>query len=73
MKGSRGADVDRGQAAFTRTGLALYDLLILRALCPWVWHNRADTRGRLVESLERHLRDVQVEQAGCVALFSGRV
>ena len=24
------ADVDRGQAAFTRTGLALYDLLVLR-------------------------------------------
>jgi len=30
-------DTDRGQAAFTRTGLALYDLLVLRGLCPWVW------------------------------------
>jgi predicted DCC family thiol-disulfide oxidoreductase YuxK len=28
------ADADRGQAAFTRTGLALYDLLVLRGLCP---------------------------------------
>jgi hypothetical protein len=27
-------DADRGQAAFTRTGLALYDLLVLRGLCP---------------------------------------
>jgi SAM-dependent methyltransferase len=31
------ADADRGQAAFTRTGLALYDLLVLRGVCPWVW------------------------------------
>jgi predicted DCC family thiol-disulfide oxidoreductase YuxK len=28
------ADADRGHAAFTRTGLALYDLLVLRGLCP---------------------------------------
>ena len=35
-------------------------------------HNRADTRTRLVEGLEQHLNDVQVEQVGCVALFSGR-
>jgi hypothetical protein len=31
------ADANRGQAAFTRIGLALYDLLILRAICRWVW------------------------------------
>jgi hypothetical protein len=28
---------DRGQAAFTRAGSAVYDLMVLRALCPWVW------------------------------------
>jgi SAM-dependent methyltransferase len=31
------AEADRGQAAFTRIGLALYDLLILRGICRWVW------------------------------------
>jgi SAM-dependent methyltransferase len=36
-------------------------------------HNQADTRARLVDGLEHHLNDVQVEQVGCVAVFSGRV
>jgi hypothetical protein len=39
----------RGQAAFTRTGLALYDLLVLRGLCPWVWRcpNKRILAGKL--------------------------
>jgi SAM-dependent methyltransferase len=26
-----------GQAAFTKSGLAVYDWLVLKAICPWIW------------------------------------
>jgi SAM-dependent methyltransferase len=49
---------DRGQAAFTRAGLALYDLLILRALCPWVWRCPSE---RIVAAYRQHLSDNHLE------------
>jgi hypothetical protein len=51
-------DADRGQAAFTRTGLALYDLLVLRALCPWVWRCPND---RVLAAYRRYLSDNHLE------------
>jgi ubiquinone/menaquinone biosynthesis C-methylase UbiE len=49
---------DRGQAAFTHGGLALYDLLILRALCPWVWGCPSE---RIVAAYRQHLSDNHLE------------
>ena len=51
-------DADRGQAAFTRTGLALYDVLILRALCPWVWRCPNE---RILTAYRQHLSDNHLE------------
>jgi SAM-dependent methyltransferase len=51
-------DADRGQAAFTRAGLALYDLLILRALCPWVWRC---PNARILAAYGEHLSDNHLE------------
>jgi SAM-dependent methyltransferase len=48
----------RGQAAFTRAGLAVYDLLILRALCPWVWRCPSE---RIVATYRRHLSNNHLE------------
>jgi len=50
--------VDRGQAAFTRAGLALYDLLILRALCPWIWRCPSE---RILAAYQEHLSDNHLE------------
>jgi SAM-dependent methyltransferase len=49
---------DRGQAAFTRTGLALYDMLILRGLCRWVWRCPNE---RILEAYRRQLSDNHLE------------
>ena len=51
-------DADRGQAAFTRTGLALYDVLILGALCPWVWRCPNE---RILAAYRQHLSDNHLE------------
>ena len=51
-------DADRGQAAFTRTGLALYDVLILGALCPWVWRCPNE---RILTAYRQHLSDNHLE------------
>jgi hypothetical protein len=51
-------DADRGQAAFTRTGLALYDLLVLRGLCPWVWRCPNE---RILAAYRRHLSNNHLE------------
>jgi SAM-dependent methyltransferase len=50
-------DLDRGQAAFTPAGLALYDL-ILRCLCPWVW--RCPNQ-RILAAYRRHLSNNHLE------------
>jgi len=52
------ADADRGQAAFTRTGLALYDLLVLRGLCTWVW--RCPNK-RILAAYRQHLSNNHLE------------
>jgi hypothetical protein len=52
------ADADRGQAAFTRTGLALYDLLVLRGLCPWIW--RCPNK-RILAAYREHLSNNHLE------------
>jgi SAM-dependent methyltransferase len=52
------ATVDHGQAAFTQTGLALYDLLILRGLCPWVWRCPNE---RILATYRHHLSDNHLE------------
>jgi SAM-dependent methyltransferase len=52
------ADADRGQAAFTRTGLALYDLLVLRGLCPRVWRC---TNKRIFAAYRQHLSNNHLE------------
>jgi SAM-dependent methyltransferase len=49
---------DRGEAAFTRAGLALYDLLILRALCLWVWRCPNE---RILAAYRRHLSNNHLE------------
>jgi hypothetical protein len=46
-------DTDRGQAAFTSTGLALYDLLILRGLSFALPRHRFNGRGRLHKTSNR--------------------
>jgi hypothetical protein len=51
-------DANRGQAAFTRTGLALYDLLILRGLCPWIWRCPNE---RILAAYGQHLSDNHLE------------
>jgi hypothetical protein len=51
-------DADRGQAAFTPSGLALYDLLILRALCPWLWRCPNE---RILAAYRRHLSGNHLE------------
>lgn len=50
--------MDRGQAAFTRAGLALYDSLILRALCPWVWRCPSD---RILAAYHEYLSNNHLE------------
>ena len=52
------ADADRGQAAFTRSGLALYDLLVLRGVCPWVWRCPNE---RILAAYRQHLSDNHLE------------
>ena len=49
---------DRGQAAFTRTGLALYDLVVLRGLCPWVWRCPNE---RILAAYRQHLSSNHLE------------
>lgn len=49
---------DRGQPAFTRAGLAHYDLLVLRALCPWVWRCPNE---RILAAYRRHLSNNHLE------------
>ena len=51
-------DADRGQAAFTHTGLALYDLLVLRGLCPWVWRCPNE---RILAAYRQHLSNNHLE------------
>ena len=51
-------DVDRGQAAFTPAGLALYDLLIVRCLCPWVWRC---PNWHILAAYRRHLSNNHLE------------
>src|SRR5258708_1536274 len=51
-------DTGRGQAAFTRTGLALYDLLVLRGLCSWVWRCPNE---RILAAYRQHLSHTHLE------------
>jgi SAM-dependent methyltransferase len=51
-------EADHGQAAFTRTGLALYDLLVLRGLCRWVWRCPNE---RILAAYRRHLSNNHLE------------
>jgi len=48
----------RGQAAFTRNGLALYDLLVLRGLCRWVWRCPNE---RILAAYSEHLSNNHLE------------
>ena len=52
------AEADRGQAAFTRIGLALYDLLILRGICRWVWRCPNE---RILAAYAHHLSNNHLE------------
>ena len=51
-------EADHGEAAFTRTGLALYDLLVLRGLCRWVWRCPNE---RILAAYRRHLSNNHLE------------
>ncbi len=51
-------DADRGQVAFTRAGLALYDLLVFRGLCPWVWRC---PNNRILAAYRQHLSNNHLE------------
>jgi SAM-dependent methyltransferase len=65
-----GRGADRGQAAFTRTGLALYDLLVLRGLCPWVWRCPNE---RILAAYGRHLSSNHLEVGVGTGYFLDRV
>ena len=60
-------DADRGQAAFTRTGLALYDLVVLHGLCRWVWRCPNE---RILAAYRQHLSSNHLEVGvGTAATF----